>query len=255
MTTRSALLVALMLVLPGVALRVVPYVERLTQPRVSRDAALPAAAATSSAGVADVSSRLSERPLALVIGGFAVEIGIYVVALVVLLRSRRLVALLLGGEAERRRDCASLAQLTARGALFVALVAGFLAGSQNTFPFVAWRMYSGIVEEPPTAYVVSGLTRGGTTVRVDLGQVLSMLGNYRGYNFLAQRAALAADGEGEGSGAELTTALRTVARLYNVQHPTDPLRRVAVSSMTIPLDDNRPPWVRDVRVIAAVDVE
>lgn len=184
---------------------------------------------------------MSQRSLPLVVGGFAVEVGIYVSAITILLRSRWLVALL---------GAVSPIQKWMRAFFFSALLAGFLAGSQDTFPFVAWRMYSGIAEQPPSAYLVDGTTRSGASVRVDLGEVFSALGRYRGYNAVASRIA-STDASDD---AELATALLTAGRLYNLQHPADPLVHLSVRRVTIPLDNHEPPWIRDERVVAAIEV-
>jgi hypothetical protein len=242
MPTGKALVFACLLVMPGVLLRVAPYLSRLSlPPAASVTAAAPSEAPT---GLQHISSRLAERPLALLAAGLAVEVATYVAAATVILRSAWLVSLL---------GAVPLAQQIARILLIVTLVAGFLAGSQASFPFVAWRMYSGIAEEPPSAYLFSAITRGGRSVRVDLGEVLPMLGVYRGYNLVTVHAP-AADSPA-GSDAALATAMRTAGRLYNLQHPGDPLVRLTMSRVTIPLDNRAPPWVRNQRVVASVEID
>lgn len=244
MSLKKALLAACLLILPGVVLRVAPYLDRAVQ-RPVREAPAPQGAAERSPGTGlhSIPSRLSERPLPLLVAGFTVEVGIYVSAMTVLLRSRWLVALL---------EAVSPIQKGVRAVFFAALLAGFLGGSQDTFPFVAWRMYSGIAEQPPSAYLVDGMTRSGASVRVDLGEVFSILGRYRGYNAVVSRIASI---DAVGDEAELATALRTSARLYNLQHPADPVVHLSVRRVTIPLDNHEPPWMRDERVVAAIEVQ
>jgi hypothetical protein len=248
MSTGKALVVAVLLVLPGAIWRVAPYVERIVTPPARRAAsATPATPPRTSAfDFTSTASRLSQRPPALVAAGFALEMGIYVVTITILLRSRRLVSLL---------AATSRGQQALRSLFFVALVAGFLAGAPESFPFVAWRMYSGIPESPPSAYLVTGVTRSGVPVRLDLGRVLPMLGPYRGYNVVAERAAALESSELKYDSSELTTALRAVAGLYNLQSPADPLAQVSVSAVIIPLDNRQPPWRRDERVVATTEVD
>jgi hypothetical protein len=141
-----------------------------------------------------------------------------------------------------------------RALLFAMLIAGFLAGSPRSFPFVAWRMYTGIPEQPPSAYVVSGTTRRGRSVRIDFAQLLPMLGSYRGYNLVAVRASATRHGGSEQSASELNTALLAVGRLYNQQNPADPLERLSVTSVSIPLETRAPPWLQNQHTVADIAI-
>jgi len=261
MSTRNAFIVAVLLVLPGVLLRVAPYVERLIQPRASREAQVVADSSSPAlpSGLGAIPSALSQRPLSLIVAGFGIEVTIHIIAIVVLLRSSWFVRLLAGETRRSEPGLASSAgwrpQVMMRALLFAMLVAGFLAGSPRSFPFVAWRMYSGIPEQPPSAYVVTGTTRNDASVRIDFGHILPMLGTYRGYNLVAVRASAIRHGDAEQSTSELNTALLSVGRFYNRQNPEDPIERLSVTWAAIPLETRERPWLHDERLVAAVEVD
>lgn len=249
MSLKKALLVACLLLLPGVVLRVVPYWDRIAaRVRVSGEPGHSEAGETVAAGKpTSVPSRLSQRPLALVVLGFAFEVSLYLILIATLLRSRRLMRLF--------EPAAPVAK--AAGMLFLTvLFAGFLGATDASFPIMPWRMYSGQPGGTPDVCLLDGLTRGGETVRFAADEVLPMMRRHRAYTMMCQRVS-AADGVADTSPehSELGVALLAVARLYNLRHLDDPLARLSVSRAAIPVDNTSPPWLRDVRVIATVEVE
>jgi hypothetical protein len=244
MPLKKALLIALLLVVPGVVFRVAPYVDRIAgAPR----RVVPAAPQGDTAPAARVPSRLSQRPLIFLVLGLGVEAALHAGLIVILLRSATLVALF--GSLPRSARASMVL-------FFVVLVTGFLGGGDRTYPFVAWRMYSGRPSHDPGVCLIDGETRTGAVVRLNIEELMPAIGPRRLYHILDR---LSTPGNAEGGGAESQAHLRAtllgLGRLYNSQHADDPLVRMRLFVATVPLEATAPPWLRDRREVVAVEID
>ena len=82
---------------------------------------------------------------------------------------------------------------------------------------------------------------------------MPVLGNHRLYQILEHLV-----GANPGTGASndvLSTTLTRLGRLENVKRPADPLRQLSLHSGRVPLDIDRPPWIREERLVRTVDIE
>jgi hypothetical protein len=180
--------------------------------------------------------------------GFSVEISLHIALLVAILRSATLAALFAALPGPAR----------AATTLFSAmLMTGFLAGHKETYPFVAWRMYSNQPTRDPIVPVVEGERRSGSRVGIELGPLLPALGPRRLSHIVRQQAQALTTGddtEDERRLSDLRSTLLAIAGLYNARHPDDPLVRIRAFLAIVPLDATESPWLRHRRGIAGVEV-
>lgn len=245
MPLKTALLIACLLVAPGVVLRVAPYVDRIAgTSHVSAPVEPTTAPKTSTAA----SSRLSQRPIVQVAIGFGIEVALHVALIVILLRSMTLVALFRSQPRSAR---------WAMCAFFVTLIAGFFGGRDQTFPFVAWRMYSGRPAGDPRIVRLDGETRAGAQVSISLDELIPAMGPRRPYHVLEElsRVQPEADGANAEGGEPLRATLLALGQLYNARHGDDPLARIRLSVAHVPLDNEVPPWMRGESEIVTVVID
>lgn len=254
MSPAKAFLVACLLVLPGVLLRVAPHWHSLGGPHAAPGTAMVVSAprlddAEPVDGGAPIPSRLSERSRLLLAIGFAVEVGLHVLLIFALLRADALVGLFGALPASAR---------AAMAVFFATLMAGFLGGGAGTYPFVAWRMYSGKPAREPSAYLVDGEAQSGTTVRLDLQRLIPALGPRRLTQIVGAQAKASEADEGAIDERQLQrqrATLRAIGGLYNSLHPGDPLLRLRLVVATIPLATTTPPWLRNQRELMSVVID
>jgi len=245
MPLKTALLIACLFVAPGVVLRVIPYVDRIIG---ASHVGAPVEPATAPKGSIAIANRLSQRPIVLVAIGFGVEVALHVALIVILLRSMTLVALFRSQPRSTRM---------AMCVLFVTLIAGFFGGRDETYPFVAWRMYSGRPEGDPKVFRVDGETRAGAPVSINLDELIPAIAPRRLYHLVEElgRARPEADSGNEEGGGPLHATLVALGHLYNSRHGDDPLARIRLSVTEIPLDNEVPPWTRGQREIVTVAID
>lgn len=254
MTRTRALIVVLAVVLPGILLRTVPHLDRGMQIFIAAPNASPAITAEAepskelSTAIRQTPPRLSQQPVRLLVAGFAAEVLLIASILYVVIRSPSIIAAF--------KVLAILYQIVVAG-LLALLVTGILGGSNQTFPFLPWRMYSGPSSESRQIYEFVGISRSGRTIRLDLPQLLPALGARWFHTILAQqskslqRAAQAA--QREVLWAQHKATLQAAGRLYNRRHPEDPILQISVSSMMVPLDNAQ---VRvDRRILWSIEVD
>jgi hypothetical protein len=253
MSLRRAFVLACLLVLPGVLLRLGPHAHLLST--ISESATISSGDETqqddSVSTAAGVPRRLSQRPLFLLVLGFAVEVGMHAALIVILLRSVVLVSLFSALPRSGRM---------ATVLFFGALMAGFLGGHDATYPFVTWRMYSGQPSADPTVCLVDGETRTGAAARIDMNGLLPALGPRRLHHIIKEQAeAMLTDGTTSPESARLRLRLQRtllgVASLYNSRHPEDPLVRIRAALAIVPLDVTEPPWLRQQREVISIDLD
>jgi hypothetical protein len=238
MTRTRAFIFVLAVVLPGIPLRTAPHLGRVTQVVIIDPNESPAVTAENepskelSTAIRQIPPRLSQRPASLLVAGFAAEVLLIASMLYVVIRSPSIIAVF-----------AALAvryQVIAAG-LLTFLVTGLLGGSDQTFPFVPWRMYSGPPPKSPQIYEFVGVSRSGRTSRLDLGQVLPVLEPLRFHNILATQCS-SLQQETQAAQREILwtqhkATLQAAGRLYNRSHPEDPILQVSVSSVIVSLDN------------------
>jgi hypothetical protein len=181
------------------------------------------------AAVKYVPPRLGQRPPSLLFAGFAAEVLLITSLLYVVIRSPSIIAAF--------SALAIRYQIVAAG-LFALLVTGFLGGSDRTFPFMPWRMYSGPSPESRQICEFVGVSRSGRTIRLDLPQLLPALGARRFHNILAQQCkSLQRATQREVLWPQHKATLQAAGRLYNRKHPEDPILQISAASMMVPLDN------------------
>lgn len=257
MSLRKAVVLACLLVLPGVLLRAAPYAYALATGSMARGSASVSSDVVTTGDERDLTPpqaprRLSQRrpPLLLALG-FAFEAGLHVTLIVALLRSATMVSLFTTLPRPGR---------TAATLFSATLLAGFLGGHDTTFPFIPWRMYSGQGAVNPIVYLLDGETRSGSTVRLDLQGLVPAVGQRR-LKLIVQRQAqiISTTGINTAERERLQSMQRltlvALGRLYNARHPGDPLTRVRLTRSVIPLDATEPPWLRDPRELVSIDID
>ena len=251
MTARQALVIACFVVSPGVVLRVVPHLDRLVAIRAEvRGAATGAPSVPASIADKPLPSQLSQRPTAALAFGFAIELALQIALLVSVLRS---------GLFAWHWQALPPSFRAAAALLFTLLMSGFLGGTSSTFPFVAWRMYSGEHDDVPAVYGIAGTTRSGVAREVDIERLIPVLGAHRLHHILdAQTRWVDEPTDDVERGARQDLQRKTLAALghvYNLRNRNEPLRQLSLHVARVPLDAGRPPWLRDRRLICTADVE
>jgi hypothetical protein len=230
MRRRNALIFAVLAVLAGAAGRSAPHLDRLVLDRLRNEPATTTAApALAEPGRYDHSLKL-RAPVALA-AGLAVECLLVGLLLYLTLSPARVAGVIASISGFHR----------AVGViLLAALVMGMIGGSDRaTFPFVPWRMYGGAPRTDPVIHHFVGTTYRGEDVRLDIDRAVPTLAPLR-FNRMLINQVGAIDGEPDASRRnelqrQHEATLAALGRLYNGQHPEDPLRTLAVVEGVVPM--------------------
>ena len=242
MTRTGALIFSLTIVLLGVALRAAPHMDRAVQvwtadQHASAPVAMPSGSPEkplTAAATGGIPARLSQRPVGLLLIGLAVEALLIGSMLYVGARSQSIAATF--GVLAVRYQVVTVGLLTF-------LVVGLIGGSDQTFPFVPWRMYSGASTGGLQIYELVGTSYSGNAVRLDLDQVLPVLGSRRLHHTLTEQSTSIQEetqlSQRETLWARHQATLQAIGRLYNRKHAESPIHRIAVWAVTVSGDDSQ----------------
>ena len=200
MRDRYLLLVLCAFLLPGVLLRVVPHLDRLV-------------------GVPSVEQVDDE----------AVEVGLQLGLLFLFVRDERVRRVFAGLTRSRQVIAGSMCFL---------LATGFVGGTADTFPFFAWRMYSGDRASRPTVARLSGRAESGV-VELDIEGLVPVLGRHR----LHQRLIRLAERSDLENLHMRRTTMRSLAAYHNERNPEDPLREISLHLELVAVDAPAAPWL------------
>jgi len=239
MSFTKTVVIACLLVLPGALLRAGPHIDRLRSSAIVKAPVREFAAQRT----VTVSSQMSERSIAILALGMLAELAMHGALLVIILRNLAVASLL---------HALPLSLRVFAVGVFVALVSGAIGGTRSTFPFHAWRMYSGEHRDVPTACRLTGITSTGAAREIDVEEAVPALGNHRLEQILL--GLCAADISRESSGA-LNATLRALGRAENIRRPADPLRQLTLELVHVPLDADRLPSLVQRRAAATVQLE
>ncbi len=167
MSRTGSLVFSLTIVLLGVALRAAPYLDRVARVwTVDRGASATVAGESetlekslSKTMMEGVPSQLSQRPIGLLVAGLTTEALLIASMLYVGVRSALIAATF---------DALAVRYRVVTIGLLTLLVVGFISGSEQTFPFLPWRMYAGVPSRNSQAYEFVGISHRGQAVRLDL---------------------------------------------------------------------------------------
>jgi len=257
MSRIGSLVFSLTIVLLGVVLRAAPHLDRVVRVwTVDQGASATVAGESetlqkslSKTIMEGVSSQLSQRPIGLLVAGLTTEALLIASMLYVGVRFP-LIAATFGALAVRYRVVTI--------GLLTLLVVGFINGSEQTFPFLPWRMYAGVPSGNPQAYEFVGISHRGQAVRLDLHQILPALGPRRLEIILAEQSA-SLQNETQASRRDSLWArhratLQAVGRLYNYRHLEDPLLRIVVSTATLSPEEFYTPAAIRRRVLWSIEM-